>query len=198
MASPRAVLGPAMRGGGFFNQFPANVKILCERHLNKSGGSENQDADPISAAPDEKIIQHLFDGRQAVYGASVLVYDQVQHHLLQLGLISHHRREPRRALLIDANSAGNGLTMKDGEHIVQDIADLEDCFGFRLLFHHRAHATDDPCGPVVVAYDVSEELAQFFDVAGGRLQKAQGRLGGAENGGQRLVEFVGERGRHLA
>src|SRR5688572_14092233 len=83
-------------------------------------------------------------------------------------------------------------------NIAQDTGKIEGCELDFLLFHECAQLVDHLASPPVVLHDVLKYLAYLFQVGRVGVEKALRRLGVTENGGERLVQLMGQRRREFS
>jgi hypothetical protein len=125
------------------------------------------------------------------------VQHQVQQHLLQMHTVAAHGRQlgilqshvTCRARASDRASATVSVSSSPRSKIFNSR---------HAAFQQRPHPFNHAAGALVVLADVRENGADFFQVRFFFLEKNFRRLRIPQNGAERLVQFVRERGRQLS
>ena len=90
------------------------------------------------------------------------------------------------------------LAAHQGNHVADDVVDVQPCsLGF-VLRHELADTVDHVGRPVAVLHDPVEGLPDAVEVWGGRRQPVERCVGIGHDGGERLVDLVGDRRGQLA
>ena len=125
------------------------------------------------------------------------VGQQVEHQLLQLHAVAVDLRQVGRQAGAHVDIARHELAVQELQHVVHDMVQLGGDELLVGLFHQQAQMVDQLPGPLVGLDDLRQDGADLRDVGRVVRQKALRRLGIAQDGGQRLVQLVGERAREL-
>src|SRR5258705_12968704 len=126
------------------------------------------------------------------------IEDQVEYYLLQLDPISLDRRQafcelrPYQHTIVRCFGAGQ---RHDFENCV---VDGDRILPRRRFFYERADPPDDLARSITILYDTSERLAHLAEIRWFRAHPAQGGLRVCDCRWDRLVHFMGDRGRQLA
>ena len=118
--------------------------------------------------------------------------------LLHLDAVGHHHRQGRRQgqVEIDGDAVALGLDLQQRQSFANDGVDVAGHQIRLLLAHEVSRAGDDLVGPV----GLLGNLPQGFENLGGlallESQAPDATVGVAGNGRQRLVQLVGQLGRH--
>ena len=141
---------------------------------------------------------------QATHGGRNLAHrvagveQQVDEHLLQLDAVGRDARRRSRQLGTQGDALALELAVQQGQRFGHDLVQVDALERPLGRADHDTQAADDLAGALVLADDVAQDLAELL-VAGLALgEEALRRLGVAENGGQRLVQLMGERAGQFA
>lgn len=123
---------------------------------------------------------------------------KICHNLLQLDAIGEHGRQ----ILRERERKRDAVSLKfmrQKEHRLFHHAVDADRRGFRrFVLGHRANARDDAGGALGIGNDALGERADFCDIRLGAIQPPQPRRRVGGDGGERLIDLVGNRSRKLA
>src|SRR5882762_5316408 len=126
------------------------------------------------------------------------VHDEVEQHLLQFDPVAQHGGELRGRLRYDLDVARDQIAVRQLQHFAHELVGVQRLELRFAFFEQSAQPADDFSGAPVLGDDVAEYLAQLLGVDTALLEIVLGSLRIAQNGGERLVELVGERPGKLA
>src|SRR4051794_16810087 len=145
------------------------------------------------ARADEQLSRAIADAAHRLER----VDDQVQEYLLQFDTVSFDEWQAVRELCPYRGAALRGFATRELDHLVDRLVDVH-----RLLARRRLpdQITDPakyvPC-PIGILDNFPERLLYLVDVRRLGVQPPQRRLGVGRRRGDRLVDFVGDRGCEL-
>jgi hypothetical protein len=117
------------------------------------------------------------------------VDDQVQPHLLQLDAIRLHHRQLLRQLDLQRDVMPEQLAPGQAGGVEDRLVDIQRVVPWWHLFDEAANPADDLTRSLAVLHDIAEGLPDLAEVR---------RLGAKPTqGGDRLSDFVGDRGREV-
>ena len=126
------------------------------------------------------------------------VEQQVKQNLLQLHPVAMNSRQGRVGLQRQPHPARLGIRPHQGDDFARQQVKVEAAAFDRPPLYQRAHPIDHFARAVVVLADVGQNSAHFVEVWRGLLEQQLPGLGVAQDGAERLVQFVRERGGQLA
>ena len=144
--------------------------------------------------PDHQLAQPVRD-RLHRFDA---VDDEIEDDLLQLDPVAEDQAQGRGELHPQRHPVADQLVMQQGDHLVDDFIDVERHFLIGGLVDQRADALDHFARPVAVLDDGLHRAARLFQVRRVAVEPALAGRGVGDNGGQRLVHLMGDRGGELA
>src|ERR1043166_573223 len=150
------------------------------------------DVDRAGAHPNPALL-----GRQARPGGAG-VHHQIEHPLLELDPVALDLGQRRGELRHDLDRTRDEVAVDDAEDLVDQLVGVE---GLELRFaalEEGAQAPDDLARPLVGGDDVAQDLHQDLGVGRFVADEVLGRLGVAEDRGERLVQLVGDAPGELA
>ncbi len=136
-------------------------------------------------------------GRNRRHGLRA-VAQEVEQHLLDQDAIGHHGGEVRRDLHVDPEPGRAGVDGGEGHRLVHEFGQVHRAEARLALLHEVLDAADDGAGPLGLRRQLLQRAFERLGigaVAPDQVERPR-RIG--RDGGERLVQFVGERGRHLA
>src|SRR5262245_38261653 len=126
------------------------------------------------------------------------VHDQIQDHLLELDGIAGDERHDRVGGVDQRDVLARQVVAQQAHHLVDDLVQIEAALRRVLLAREGAEAPDDRRGALGVGGDVGQRLGHVGMYEARALEQAHRRLRVGHDGGERLVDLVGERGAELA
>src|SRR4030095_3822002 len=126
------------------------------------------------------------------------ISNQVQNDLLQLNAVGAQQWQPCRKLPVQANTVLHELCLAQGDDFIDRLVDLELILARGRLLNQRADPADDVVDAMAKSGDARQCLPDLLDIGLMAIQKAQGGLRVGYRRRDWLVDFVGNRGRHLS
>jgi len=126
------------------------------------------------------------------------VDEQVQDHLLELYRVSTEGRQCGVQSTVDRNALPHEIVAQHLHDFVDQLVEIQTGLGDVLLAGQSAKAPDDCRGPLGVGGDVGQCLGDVRVFEASLFEQSDRRLGIRHDGGQWLVDLVGERGAQLA
>jgi len=118
--------------------------------------------------------------------------------LLQFHARHGHGRQVRSEREVQFHPLADHLAAQQFQHFDDEIIEAGRFAHRGLLPDHRSEIVHHSAGAFVVPHDIVENRVQFVRITFAILEKAPRGLGIAENGGQRLIQFVGNGGGQFA
>src|SRR6516225_243954 len=125
------------------------------------------------------------------------VDDQVEDHLLQLDPISANKWQALRALRLHRDAVLRDFATGQADDLEDRFVDVHVFFMERCFFEKRAHPADDLADSIAVSKDTIERLPGLLQIWRFFAQPAQRGSGIVDRCCDRLVDFMGNRGREL-
>ena len=147
----------------------------------------------ILARPDHQLARPVRD-RLHRFNA---VDDEIEDDLLQLDPIAEDRGKGRGEFHSQRHPVAGQFVMQQADHLVDDFIDVERRLLIGSLVDQRADALDHFARPVAVLDDGLHRAARFLQVGRVAVEPAQAGCGVGDDGGQRLVHLMGDRGGEL-
>ncbi len=132
-------------------------------------------------------IAHRFDG----------VHNQIQDYLLQLDAIASNERQALCELCLQRDAIAQQLASCHPDDLEDRFVDVQLISPWRGLLDEGAYAADDLAGSIAVLDDRIEGLPDLLEIRGLHGEPAQSGVGVGDHRGNRLVDFMGNRGRQL-
>ena len=126
------------------------------------------------------------------------VHKKIHHDLLQQDPITQHRRQRRRKFQLQGNTMGEHFVPEKEYCLFDHVIDIERHFSDVGLVRERADALEHLTRPIALVDDPPQGLARFAQVGSFAIEPAQASRGIGDDGGERLVHFVRDRGCQLA
>ena len=140
--------------------------------------------------------------RPAVAGNRVegvhAVDDQVQQDLLELHPVAENLGQATADVDVEPDAAGGGIGSQQRHDVEKHVLQVERHHLDRLSPEQGAHPVDHVAGTAIVLADVVDDRADLVEVGRGMLDEERRRLGIAQDGAERLIDLVRERGGELA
>ena len=121
------------------------------------------------------------------------VDDEVEDDLLQLDPVGEDRGKGRGEFQPQRHAVAEQLMLHEADDLVDDFIDVERRFPIGGLVHERADALDHFARPIAVLDDRLQGAARFVQVGRVAVEPAQACGGVGDDGGERLVHFMGDR-----
>src|SRR6185437_13848221 len=90
------------------------------------------------------------------------------------------------------------LGLGQSEGFADRLIDVQEIAARRHFLYEPANAADNLAGASAVADDAAERLSDFVEIPLRRAKPTQARIGIGDYRGNRLVDFVRDRSRHLS
>ena len=90
------------------------------------------------------------------------------------------------------------LGLGQSEDFADRLIDVQQVSARRDFLYERTNAADNLAGASAVPDDAAERLSDFVEIRLSRAKPTQARIGVGDYRGNRLVDFVRDRGRHLS
>jgi AraC-like DNA-binding protein len=122
------------------------------------------------------------------------VEDQVQDDLLQLNTIPLNGSQPVRQAGLDRDSSPDDHASRQPNRLFGRFIQIKTMLSRRRFPDVSPDTIDDVSGPVGVAYDTAERFPDFAEVRRLPVHEIQGRADVIARAGDRLRDFVSQRG----
>ena len=122
------------------------------------------------------------------------VQDQVQDDLLQLNTIAVDGKQSVRQAGLDRDAILGDYASRQSNHLIDCLIKIKMLLSRRRFLHLLTDAVDDVSGSIGIAYDTAERFPNLSQVRRLHLQEILGRTGVVACGGDRLRDFVSQRG----
>ena len=123
--------------------------------------------------------------------------DQVGEHLLQLDAIRLHHRQLLPRLDLQRDVMPEQLAPGQGGGVEDRLVDVQRLVPWWHLFDEAANPADDVTRSLAVLDDTAEGLPDLAEVRRLGTKPTQGGIGSGDDRGDRLSDFVGNRGREV-
>ena len=143
---------------------------------------------------DQQISRSLADAAHCLDG----VDDEVQDHLLQLDAIAVNERQTVRELRPHRNAVLHRFAAGELNHFADRRVEVHAVLLGRRLPHEGTDAGDNVAGSLAGLNDTIERLPHLLEIRRPSLQPAQSGLGVGDRCGDRLFDFMSDRGCELA
>ena len=144
----------------------------------------------ILAGPDYQFARPVRDRLHRFHA----VHDEIEDHLLQLDAVAEHLAQGRGEFHPQRHSVAGQLVMQQRNDLVDDFIDIERRPLIDGLVDQPADALDHLARPVAVLDDGLHRAARLVQVGRVAVEPALTGCGVGDDGGQRLVHLMGDRG----
>src|SRR5712691_1919100 len=122
------------------------------------------------------------------------VQDQVQDDLLQLNTIPLNGKQPIGKAGLDRNSILGDCASRQYNYLVDRLIEIKTILSWRRFLDVITNPVDYVSSSISIAHDAAERFPDLVQVRRLPVQKIQGRAGVVTCRGNRLLDFVSERG----
>jgi hypothetical protein len=126
--------------------------------------------------------------------ASTALTIRLMEHLLQLNAVSLDGRQVVRKLDLERDAAPVQFAAGQGDDLENGLVDIQSILLRRHFLDECAYPADDLAGPLSVLDDPAEGLPRLVQVRCRPGEPVQSDIRVDENGGNRLVDLMGDRG----
>src|SRR5215471_17481278 len=125
------------------------------------------------------------------------VDDQIKEHLLQLSPVSLNGRHSLRKMRLHRDAVFHCFSTRELNHFTDCIVDLHPLCPWRRPLYEITNPANDIARPAAIRNDPVEQVSRLLNVRWLLSQISQRHLGVDDHGGDRLVDFMGDRSREL-
>ena len=128
------------------------------------------------------------------------IHDQIQEHLLQMNRISRNRGEARPQICLDGGGSAEQVGMQKPQHLQDNLVDIYGAPVLLAFANEAMDAVNELSRPPRIGENIVQQLSEHFqiEIAKPMRKKSLPGRGITGDGGQRLIQLVGERRRQFA
>src|ERR1700686_4923489 len=126
------------------------------------------------------------------------IQDQVQDDLQHLDTIRLNMRQSIRKARLDRDSIFDDYTLRQRNHVSDRLIKINTLLSRRSFLDVIPDAVEDLSSSIGIIYDAGERFADLAQIWRASVQEVRGRAGIVARGGNRLRDFVSERGGQLS
>ena len=122
------------------------------------------------------------------------IEEQIENYLLQVNRIGRDRWEGRFQISLRGGATTDEIGMHQPQHVADHLVKIDQAPRVLAFPDEMTNPLDDVARAPRIGTDIDEQLAKHLVILGAMFEKTPAGSGVARDRGQRLIQFVRERG----